>query len=501
MKSRLRWPSRIAFIYAAIGSAVGLGNIWRYPYLAHKFGGGAFLIPFLIALFVAGIPLLILEFALGQKIQKGAVDSLAKIKKSFSGVGWWALFTSFIVTGYYVVIMSWAIVYLFVSLGPSGVQWSADAESYFLNNVLQVSESISSIGSIVPAIFIALLISWILIYFSVWKGVKSISKAVMVAVPLPIILLIVLLIRAITLDGAMAGIAAYLTPDFNALFDSKVWIAAFSQIFFSLSIAFGIMIAYASHNKKSADISKNAFAVGIADTIIAMISGFVVFGTLGFMAEQNGVAVADVVVDGPGLTFIAFPKALSVMPFATLFSIVFFLMLITVAITSAFSMVEAINTTISDKTKIKKHNIALIVCLLGLLSGLVYTTNAGLYLLDIVDHFVTHINLIVIGILECVAVGWNFGAEKMRAYINKVSDFKIGEWWSMAIKYIIPLSLSVILALQLKAEFAQNYGNYPDWAILIGWLVVLIPLVISFLIPQNAGKLGKKAAKLVSKFI
>ena len=485
MALRDRWPSRTAFIYAAIGSAVGLGNIWRFPYLAEKFGGGAFLIPFLIALFVAGIPLLILEFALGQKIQKGAVDSLAAIKKKLSGLGWWALFTAFIVISYYVVIMSWSLIYLMVSFG---VQWSDDPREYFFGSVLQLSDSIEVIGGIVPAIFIGLLISWILIYFAVWKGVKSVSRVVMITVPLPIILLFVLVIRAVTLDGAMIGIAEYLTPDFSALFDSEVWVAAVSQVFFSLSIAFGIMIAYSSYNKKESDINKNAFAVGIADTVIAIIAGFVVFGTLGFMAEHQGLAFDEVVASGPGLAFVAFPQALSLMPFATFFSLLFFLVLFTLAIDSAFSLVEAVNTTVCDKTKIKRQHIALIVCVLGFLAGIIYTTNSGLYILDVVDHFVTHINLIVIGILECIAVGWIFGAEKMRAYVNKVSDFKIGRWWSTTIKYVIPISLTIILALQLKKEFAANYGGYPDWAILIGWGAVLIPLVIAFLIPQKKVK-------------
>jgi NSS family neurotransmitter:Na+ symporter len=495
MALRDRWPSRTAFVYAAIGSAVGLGNVWRYPYLAEKFGGGAFLIPFLIALFVAGIPLLILEFALGQKMQKGAVDSLAAIKKKLSGVGWWALFTAFIVISYYVVVMAWSLIYMFVSFG---VQWSADPETYFFSNVLQLSEGVESIGAIVPAIFIALVICWIFIYFCVWKGIKSVSRVVMWTVPLPVILLIALLIRAFTLDGAMTGIAAYLTPDFNALFDAEVWIAAVSQIFFSLSLAFGIMIAYSSYNKKDAGISKNAFIVGIADTVIAILAGFVVFGTLGFMAEQQGVLVDDVVAAGPGLAFVAFPKALSLMPWATFFSILFFITLLTLAIDSAFSLVEAIDTTINDKTKMKKQHIALIVCGLCFLAGLMYTTNAGLYLLDIIDHFVTNVNLIVIGILECIAVGWIFGAEKMRTYVNKISDFKLGKWWSATIKYIIPVSLGIILAFQLKAEFAENYGGYPDWAILMGWLFVLVPLVIAFLIPQRA-TLGKKAARYFAK--
>jgi neurotransmitter:Na+ symporter, NSS family len=482
MASRDRWPSRTAFIYAAIGSAVGLGNIWRYPYLAHKFGGGAFLIPFLIALFVAGIPLLMLEFGLGQKIQRGAVDSLAAVKRKLSGLGWWALFTAFIVISYYVVVMAWSLIYLLVSFG---VQWSDDPESYFFSNVLQLSESVNSIGTIVPAIFLALLVCWILIYFSIWKGVKSVSKVVMITVPLPIILMVVLLVRAVTLEGAFVGITAYMTPDFNALFDTEVWRAAFSQVFFSLTLAFGVMIAYASYNRKNSNVSGNAFIVGLSDALIAIVSGFVVFATLGFMATQQGVDFSEVVASGPGLAFVAFPKALSLMPFAAFFSFLFFLTLLTLAIDSAFSLVEAINITILDKTKMKKPHAALIVCLLGFLAGIIYTTNGGLFFLDIVDHFVTNVSLLVIGILECMAVGWIFGASKMRAYLNKVSSLKIGPWWDLTIKYITPITLAVLLAVQLRAEFLENYGGYPDWAILVGWLFVLVPLVIAFLIPQR----------------
>ncbi|MBI2208656.1 sodium-dependent transporter [Candidatus Woesearchaeota archaeon] len=485
MALRDRWPSRTMFVYAAIGSAVGLGNIWRYPYLAEKFGGGAFLIPYLIALFVAGIPLLILEFGLGQKMQKGAVDSFAAVKKRLSGLGWWALFTAFIVISYYVVVMAWSLVYMLVSFG---VQWSDDPKTYFFSNVLQLSDSINSIGSIVPAVFIALIINWAWIYFCIRKGVKSVSKVIVWTVPLPIILMIVLLIRAVTLDGAGVGIAAYLTPNFSALLDAEVWRAAFAQIFFSLSLAFGIMIAYASFNKKDSDVAKNAFIVGIADTIIAILAGFVVFATLGFMATQQNVPLDDVVASGPGLAFIAFPKALSLMPFAAFFSILFFLTLLTLAIDSAFSLVEAIDTTVLDKTKMKRKHIALVVCVLGFLAGIIYTTNAGLYMLDVVDHFVTGVSLIVIGILECIAIGWIFGADKMRAYVNKVSDFKIGPWWDITIKYITPIALAVILAIQLKAEFVENYSGYPDWAILVGWLFVLVPLVIAFLIPQRKVK-------------
>ena len=485
--ARDRWPTTLTFILAAIGSAVGLGNVWRFPYLSYKYGGGAFLLPYLIALFVSGIPLLILEFGLGQKMQKGAVDSFAAIKRKFSTIGWWALFTSFIVISYYAVVMAWSIIYFFVSFG---VQWSADPENYFFTNVLNLSSGIGDIGGITLTVFIALFVSWVLVYFCVWKGTKSVSKVVMWTVPIPILLLVVLLIRVLTLDGFLAGWIVYLTPNFNALLDTEVWIAAFAQIFFSLSLAFGVMVAYSSLNKKKENVAKNAFVVGITNSSISILAGFVVFGTLGFMATHQGVNVSEVVSSGPGLAFVVFPKALSLMPWPTIISLLFFLTLITLAIDSAFSLVEAINITVMDKTKWKRELIALVVCGLGFLVGILYTTGAGLYFLDLVDHFVTNFNLIIIGILECIAVGWVYGAEKLRRYVNKVSSIKIGKWWNFTIKYLTPLILIVILVLQVKAEIAANYGGYPLWAIMIGWAVVIIPLIIAYLIPQKEVKAG-----------
>lgn len=490
MALRDRWPTQTVFILAAIGSAVGLGNIWRYPFLAHKYGGGAFLLPYLIALFIIGIPLLILEFALGQKIQKGAVDSFAAIKRKFSGIGWWALISSFVVITYYAVIMSWSMIYLFTSFGT---QWKTDSKTYFFSNVLQLSDNVNVIGNIVPSIFFGLLVSWVLIYFCVWKGIKSVSKVIIPLVVLPLILLIVLLIRALTLPGALSGIAIYLKPDFSAIFDPQIWIAAFAQIFFSLSLAFGVMIAYSSYNKKDQDVLKNAYTVGITDSLVAILAGFVVFGTLGFMAHQEGVAFDEVVASGPGLAFVAFPKALSLMPFASFFSILFFLTLITLAIASAFSLVEAVTTVIRDKIKnAKREIVAFIVCLFGFLGGIIYTTNGGLYFLDIVDHFVTNYNLILIGILECIAVGWIYGADKLRVYINSVSERKIGLWWNFSIKYLIPLVLFTVLLLQLKTELTQNYEGYPNWAILIGWFIVIGTFAIAFLIPQKKVRMPKE---------
>jgi len=338
-------------------------------------------------------------------------------------------------------------------------------------------------------IFGALLLIWVMVYFCVFKGVKSVGKVVMITMPLPIILLVVLFIRGITLPGAMEGIVFYLKPNLAALLDSEVWIAAASQIFFTLSVAFGIMIAYASFNKKSGDIGKNAYITAITNSIISLFAGFVVFSVVGFMATQTSAAVSDVVASGPGLAFVVFPEALSLMPWAGLFSVLFFITLLTLGIDSAFSIVEGSITVIADRaTKTARSKIAFLVCLVAFLIGIIFTTHAGLYFLDVVDHFLMNFGAILVGIFECVAIGWIFGAEKLRTYINKVSDWKVGIWWNFTIKYFIPVVLIVLVVLQFITEVKENYGGYPDWAIAMGWIIVIVPLVISVVLAFKPGK-------------
>ena len=328
MVKRDRWSSRTIFLFAAIGSAVGLGNVWRFPYLTYKFGGGAFLIPYLISLLVIGIPLLMLEFALGQKFQKGAVRSFNSLHPTLGVIGLGAILAGFVVVIYYAVVMAWSLVYLLKSFNTN-LPWSSNAESYFFNSVLGITDSVGNIGGISPALVLALLAVWIGIFLIVRKGVKSVGKVVVITMPLPIILLIILFIRGITLPGAFSGIAAYLKPDFSAILDPEIWLAAVSQIFFTLSVAFGIMIAYASFNKKTQSVAGDTYITAFADAAISLFAGFVVFSILGYMATTAGVGIDEVATSGPGLAFVVFPQALSLMPFAWFFSILFFYLLLT----------------------------------------------------------------------------------------------------------------------------------------------------------------------------
>jgi len=490
--TRARWTSRKVFLLAAIGSAVGLGNIWRFPYLTYKYGGGAFLIPYLIALFVLGIPLLMLEFAIGQKLQRGAVDAFNTVHHKLRGIGVAAIFSGFVVVVYYAAVMAWSLLY-FVNSFQSKVPWADDANGYFYGSVLQLSDSINVIGGINWYVFAALAAVWIGIYYCVRRGTDSVGKVVLITMPLPMILLFVLFIRGITLPGAWVGIFHYLSPDFSALWDPEIWTAAVSQIFFTLSLAFGIMIAYASFNKEDQDITGDAYITAFTNSGISLFAGFVVFSILGYMSTTTGTPFAEVATGGPGLAFVVFPQALALMPWAPFFSVLFFLTLLTLGIDSAFSLVEAVNTVIADKAKkAAKQKIAFYVCFSAFVLGIIFTTNAGLYLLDVVDHFVTNFGLIMVGIFECIAIGWVYKASRLREYINSVSRRKVGVWWDYMIKWFIPLVLTFLLILQFKKELMGNYEGYPDWAIAIGWLTVLVPLVIAVVLALKPTKVEVK---------
>ncbi len=473
------------FIFAAIGSAAGLGNLWRFPYLSYQYGGGAFLLPYFIALIVTGIPLLALEFSIGQYFQKAAVGALRGVKKYFGVIGWWMLGCSFLILSYYAVVMAWSLIYFLSSFNLS---WASGTEGFFNNTVLQLSSGIGSLGGFNIPVLISLGIVWILIYLSVSKGIDSVSKVVAITMPLPILLLVVLLVRAVTLAGSGSGLALYLTPVLSALWDPEVWLAAFSQIFFTLTLGFGVMIAYASYMDRDSDITKSSLIISVSNAVISILSGFVVFATLGFMASKQGVPVKEVVASGPGLAFVVFPKALSMMPFPWLFALLFFIVLLTLGIDSGFSLIEGINAAFYDSLpNISKEVLALTVSAVAFLAGIIYTTKAGLYFLDIIDHFITNFGLILMGLFEAVIIGWFFGAEKMRGFINDISNWDFPKAWSWSIKFVTPVILVVLLATQLWKEIKEPYGGYPAWALAIGWVSVFLPFVLGLVLNKWYG--------------
>lgn len=492
--TRQRWSSRTVFILAAVGSAVGLGNVWRFPYLAGKYGGGAFLIPYLLAFVLMATPLLMLELAIGQKMQEGPVKSLRKLHPAFGGLGLMAVISAFLVVAYYTVVMAWCLIYLLKSFS---LDWASDTETYFFQNVLHISDGVHQIGGLNGLVLGALIAIWLAIYFCIWQGTKSVSKVVHYSVPIPVLVLVVLFIRAVTLPGFWQGWQLYLIPKWSILFAPEVWTAASAQAFATISVAFAIMLTYASYKDPEEDIAKDAWTTAILDTTISLFAGFVVFAVLGYMAWTSQTSVEELAASGPGLAFVVFPQALTLMPLAGLFSALFFFMLLSLGIDSAFSLVEPIIATFLDRyPRAKSSQVAAAVCLAALAMGLIYTTQAGLYFLDIVDHFVFTYNAILVGLGTAILGGWVVGAESLRRYINQVSDWQVGRWWNVSIKWVIPIVLTILLGTQLATDIRTPYEGYPAWALAIGWATVIIPLGLGLYLVRGSQKAGAKRSKL-----
>ena len=471
---RLYWPSRLIFIFAAVGSAAGLGNLWRFPYLAYKYGGGAFLVPYILALLVLGIPLLILEFAIGQTFQRAAVASMRKIKPWAGTVAWWAYGCGFIILSYYAVIMSWSL-YFLVSGGAGEGEDSAD---YFYSQVLQLSPSIDSGLTINLQLLFYLVVIWILIYGCIRKGIRSVSEVVKITMPLPIILVFVLLIRAVTLPGADSGLVYYVQPVFSALLDPEVWLAAASQIFFTLTLGFGVMITYSSHLEAGHDTAGNALWTAVLNSGISIVAGFVVFATLGFLASQRGVAVPDVVQSGPGLAFVVFPEALSLMPLPWLFSALFFIVLLTLGIDSAFSLIESFTAAFREYLDIGTERIAQISSIACFCAGLPFITGTGLYWLDIADHFITNYALVSVAIAQTLIVGWTGQGHRVVDHLRQASPWFPATLWWWTIRAFIPVLLLAMMLAFFYDEIQAPYSGYPAWTIGVGWCCVFTPMLI-----------------------
>jgi len=482
---RPQWRSHMGFILAAIGSAVGLGNIWRFSYLCYENGGGAFLVPYFIALLTVGIPLMILELGIGHRMRGSAPLSLAKISRRWEWLGWWAvIIVMFGIMLYYAVIIAWCLRYVFYA---ANLAWGADPNAFFFNEFLKISSGPFDIGGIQFSIILSLLAVWVIHWFIVFFGVQNgVERANKIFMPLLFILILILVAWSLSLEGAKEGVRVYLTPDFSKLSNVQIWIDAFSQIFFTLSLGFGIMIAYASYLPKKVNIVKDALIISLGNAAFSFVAGFAVFGTLGYMAYSTNQPVADVVSESIGLAFVAYPQAISLMPdptLAKLFGVLFFSTLVIAGISSGISILEAFGSAIIDKFNCKRKAVITTLCVIGFFGGIVFTTNGGLFWLDIADHFITHYGLVTIGLLECIAIGWIWKASALRNHINQCAPASLSALWDKMIMLVTPAILIWLLIIDLIKEVKVPYGEYPWMAVLlIGPVWLLIAFIASFFV-------------------
>lgn len=466
-------------MFAAIGSAVGLGNIWRFPYIAYDNGGGAFLVPYLIALLTAGIPLLFLDYAIGHRYRGSAPLAFRRLHRAFEPFGWWNVLTNVIICIYYAVVLGWAASYTYYSLVGA---WGADPQAFFFKDYLQMADGVSLGFDFVAKVAGPLVAVWIFTLLILALGVqKGVARASAVFMPLLVIMFLIMVGIALTLPGAAKGLDALFTPDWSKLAEPGVWVAAYGQIFFSLSICFGIMVTYSSYLKRKSDLTGTGMVVGFANSSFEVLAGIGVFAALGFMAAAAGKEVSEVASSGIGLAFIAFPTIINQAPFGALIGMLFFGSLVFAGITSMISVVEVIIAAVQDKLQLDRVAATFAVCVpMTVVSTLLFGTTTGLPVLDVMDKFVNTYGIVAAGFLYVLAIVAAKKLPELRRHLNAVSSFKLGPVWYLCIGITIAM-LGYMLFNDTKALLAKNYESYPDWFLnIFGWgmSVALVALAV-----------------------
>ncbi|XP_068598353.1 solute carrier family 6 member 11a [Brachionichthys hirsutus] len=537
---RGQWANKLEFLLAVAGTLVGLGNLWRFPYLCYKNGGGAFLVPYFLFLLTCGIPMFFLETAMGQFTSQGCITCWRHFCPLFEGIG----YATQVVIAYaavsYIVIQAWAFFYLFSSFSGEvpwascnntwntefcvefdkknlSSNWTAPenattpATEFWERRVLGISEGIENIGSLRWELALCLLLAWILCYFCVWKGVRSTGKVVYFTATFPYFMLVVLLVRGLTLPGAMDGIAFYLYPDPTRLVDTQVWMDAGAQVLFSFGICQGSLTALGSYNQYNNNCYKDAFVLCLVNGASSFVAGFAIFSVLGFMSYEQGLPISEVAATGPGLAFIAYPRAVAMMPFPQIWAICFFLMVILLGADTQFVSLECLMTSVTDmfpnvfRRSYRRELLLLCLCSVCFLLGLLLVTEGGLYFLQLFDHYVcSGSNLLLLSVFQSIAIGWIYGADRLYDNIEDMIGYRPWPLMKFCWLYITPticLATFIMSIVKYKPlKFNKTYV-YPTWAYALGWFlglfcVLMVPLWIIFKVTQMKGTVWQNLRQL-----
>ncbi|MBR4397397.1 MAG: sodium-dependent transporter [Methanobrevibacter sp.] len=444
MSDKNELGSNLSFILAMVGSAVGLGNIWRYPYVLYSNGGGAFYIPYIVAILLMGVPFLILEYGVGYNFKSSFPKAIRKINSKAEFLGWLLPISVFIIMIYYSCILGWDGIYVILSFFKG---WGADPNTYFATTLLQSSESVSGITNFIPVIAIAMLIGWAIIWYISHKDLEEgLGKVSKILVPLLFIIMIIIVLFSLTLPGAMIGLKELFAPDWSLLLDFNIWMAAFGQIIFSLSLGMSIAFTYASYTGEESDLITNTLSIAFANCAFENFCALGVFSILGYMSLQSGTAVADLVTQGTGLVFVAYPTVLNVLgQYAYVIGPLFFLTVYLAGLTSILSTIEPLAFSIQNKFTWSRKKTMTILCLLGAVLSMMYATAYGGTLLGYVDAYINQIAILFGVILECMVFAWIFNSENIIPVLNQRSrTIKLGKWWTVIVKFILPLFITIV---------------------------------------------------------
>uniref|UniRef100_UPI00358E0B9A sodium- and chloride-dependent taurine transporter-like isoform X1 n=2 Tax=Myxine glutinosa TaxID=7769 RepID=UPI00358E0B9A len=511
ISSRDQWASDLDFFLAITGMFIGLGNIWRFPYLCYKNGGGAFLIPYLIFLLGAGVPLFMMEIALGQFTGQGGIICWINVCPLLAGVGYGSFILVCFCSIYYIVVLGWTLFYLAHSFtndlpwgtcnniwnspsclednlrrnvvltenGTNEINYTSPIIEFWQRKVLGISGGIDEVGELKWDLMICVLAMWILVFLCSWKGVTVTGKVSYFTATFPLIVLLVFVIRGCTLPGASYGIEYFLYPDLQHLMKPQVWLDAGTQVLYSYGIAFGELASLGSYNKYTCKSYKTVLIFSCINSLSCFISGLAIFSVLGFMAEEQGVSVADIADSGPGLVFIVYPKAVTMMPFPGLWAVLFFLMILLLGLDSQFGAMEGMVTTLLDSFKKQHQRLYFMIgcCTTSFFLGFMMLTEGGMYVFQLFDYYsCSGFCLLWLAFWECVAIAWIYGADRFCIAIEDMMGFPPHQWmkWSwMLVTPLLTLASFMFTLVKFEPLVYNKVYVYPSWAQGLGWCMAL----------------------------
>ncbi|HIX28519.1 MAG TPA: sodium-dependent transporter [Candidatus Blautia stercoravium] len=436
-KKRGSFSNKMGFVLAAAGSAVGLGNLWRFPYLAAKYGGGIFLLVYLILAVTLGFTLMITEIAIGRKTGLSAIGAFKALDKRFNFVGYLACVVPFIITPYYCVIGGWVVKYFAAFLTGQGS--AAAGDEYFNGFISQTTA---------PVFWFALyiLLTAVVVIFGVEKGIEKASRIMM---PLLIVLIIGVSIFCITRPGAGAGVKYYLLPDFSR-FSATTVLAAMGQLFYSMSLAMGIMITYGSYMKKDSSLEQSVRQIEIFDTAVAFLAGLMIIPSVFVFSGGDEAALGK----GPSLMFVTLPKVFESMSFGEVIGAAFFLLVLFAALTSSISLMETNVSIVRDKFGWSRKKSTIVITLYVLILGSIVSLGfgplsfikiIGLGLLDFFDFLSNSVLMPIVAILTCVCIGHFIGSKTVEDEVEINGPFTVKKFYRVMLKWIAPICLVLIL--------------------------------------------------------
>lgn len=517
--SRDQWSDPSDFIISMIAYTVGLGNVWRFPYLCFKNGGGSFLIVYAIFFTLGAVPIFIMEVTIGQYLQRGAME-IWNMCQLFKGVGIGNLIIAFMCISYFCVICSWSIHYtinsftstfpwetcnnwwndwrcltskqnasiasaISANLSKYNLTTQTSTEQYWENRVLMQTQSIGDFGGMQWELLGILTITWIIIYFVLWKGITQARKFVYFCALSPYILITILLARGLTLPGAWSGIKFYLKPNVTKLLEPTVWKDAGTQVFYSYGVGFGTLIALGSHNRFNHNCFRDGFIMCFINGSTSILAGFAVFSVLGYMSVIAKKNIENIVKPGPGLAFLAYPEAVSNLPLKQLWAVLFFVMIAILGLDSQVCLVEGLFTALEDAfphilRQYKKTAMGF-TCLFFFLLGTPMCTYAGTYWLTLIDAYgCSGIALLFIVFFEVVGLSWGLGAERVRQALYEMTGIFLWDTWIYVWKYITPTVTAALFLFCIIKYQPLRYPlgeKFPPWAEAFGFFLSSLSMI------------------------